>query len=262
MTSVFKKLLNMRHDFSQLLPAQGLVSFIGGGGKSGFMERVEEERHKQGLVSLVTVSTRLGRWQFPALEHVEALSENEARAALKKAGEGRRVLLAGPPAEDDLRLNKYNGIPSAWFSGLKAGLPPSGLILIEADGSAGLPVKAHRAGEPPLPFETDFMVGIVGLSALKMPWAETIHRPEFFAEYCPLPLEKRPLKPGELAGFILKAWSSLNIDLLFFNQLDLLGNEYAVLLEQLLKALNGFPSAVVLGSLKDGFYCLPGVKHN
>ena len=56
------------------------------------------------------------------------------------------------------------------------------LILVEADGSKRLPVKAPAAYEPVVPGRTDLVVGVVGLDALGWPMDErTVHRPERFA---------------------------------------------------------------------------------
>ncbi|MBU0970465.1 MAG: putative selenium-dependent hydroxylase accessory protein YqeC, partial [Proteobacteria bacterium] len=55
-------------------------------------------------------------------------------------------------------------------------------ILIEADGSRRLPVKAPADHEPVIPAWTDMVIGCIGLDCLGRPMdAKTVHRPEFFA---------------------------------------------------------------------------------
>ena len=57
-----------------------------------------------------------------------------------------------------------------------------GLVLVEADGSKRLPVKAPAPWEPVVPEGTDLVVGVVGLDALGRPMDErTVHRPQLFA---------------------------------------------------------------------------------
>jgi probable selenium-dependent hydroxylase accessory protein YqeC len=56
------------------------------------------------------------------------------------------------------------------------------VVLVEADGSRRLPVKAPAEYEPVVPEGTDLVVGAVGLDALGWPMDErTVHRPDRFA---------------------------------------------------------------------------------
>jgi molybdenum cofactor cytidylyltransferase len=56
-------------------------------------------------------------------------------------------------------------------------------LLIEADGSQRLPLKAPAVHEPPIPAFVDMVVVVAGLSGLGYPLiAERVHRPEIFAE--------------------------------------------------------------------------------
>jgi probable selenium-dependent hydroxylase accessory protein YqeC len=55
------------------------------------------------------------------------------------------------------------------------------IVLVEADGSKGLPVKAPASHEPVVPASSSIVIGVVGLDALGRPMDEHIvHRPEFF----------------------------------------------------------------------------------
>ena len=51
-------------------------------------------------------------------------------------------------------------------------------VVIEADGSRMLPVKAPAAHEPVVPNETSLLVVVVGVDALSGPIREVSHRPE------------------------------------------------------------------------------------
>ena len=56
-------------------------------------------------------------------------------------------------------------------------------ILVEADGAAGLPLKAPASYEPVIPDCTDWVIGIVGLSALGKPLdKQTVFRPELVSK--------------------------------------------------------------------------------
>ena len=238
--------------FLNRLPVASLIAVIGGGGKTSLLEAAEAGRHRAGLCSLVTVTTRLGRWQFPGLNTIESANITEALQALPLAEKGERILLTGPPMTSDSALNKYNGLPLAWFPELRRAAGRETMFLVEADGSAGRPLKAHRAYEPVLPPETDFVVAVIGLSVLIRPWPETVHCPEIMAEYLPLPEPTRPLSPLMVATFIGKAWSRYRPGLIFLNQADLLdsaaGQEAA---GQLASFLSGFGFKVMTGSFKE-----------
>lgn len=53
-------------------------------------------------------------------------------------------------------------------------------VLLEADGSRGLPLKAHANHEPVIPAATRALVVVVGANGFDAPIAEVVHRPELF----------------------------------------------------------------------------------
>jgi probable selenium-dependent hydroxylase accessory protein YqeC len=60
-------------------------------------------------------------------------------------------------------------------------VPAGGYLLVEADGSRRLPVKAPAPWEPVVPPGADPVIGLVGLDALGAPMDErTVHRPALF----------------------------------------------------------------------------------
>lgn len=57
-------------------------------------------------------------------------------------------------------------------------------VLVEADGSKGLPLKAHREFEPVIPAEARQVIAVLGLSGLNRPIAEAAHCPALYAARC------------------------------------------------------------------------------
>ena len=57
-------------------------------------------------------------------------------------------------------------------------------VLVEADGSKQLPLKAHLDHEPVIPTCANQTVQVVGLSGIGCPIEAVTHRPERFAELC------------------------------------------------------------------------------
>src|SRR5699024_3791603 len=62
-------------------------------------------------------------------------------------------------------------------------------VLVEADGSKGLPLKAHAPYEPVLPSKAKQTICVVGLSGLGKTVQEAAHRPERYAKLAGLALE-------------------------------------------------------------------------
>lgn len=232
-------------NFTQLIPAGQCIAAIGGGGKTGLLERLERELHAQGQPALVSVTTRLARHQFPELVRLEITDPAQLMEAAQRARRGERIVATAPDLPGDRENNKYyRGLPPQAFTALEGVRGVT--ILVEADGSRGLPLKAHKKGEPPLPALPSFIVAVLGLTALTLPASKTVHHPEILAAHIGSINVERPLTPPQIAAFVKSAWGPLNPDLIFLNQLDALpfskAEELAVLLKE-----GGFQCA--LGSL-------------
>lgn len=234
---------------TSLILNEANIVIIGGGGKTGLMESLEEELHAAGRPVLTTVTTRLGRGQLPHLARFEAASPAEAEDAARRTATGERLLLAGPFTPDNLTLDKLSGLPLEWFPAVRRALPEEAILLIEADGSAGRALKCHRDYEPALPPLPYFLVAVLGLSVLTRPWAETVHRPEILRRHITPPPEDQSLSPAQVADFVKAAWAGLKPDLIFLNQADILTNATLRLGRELADRLTaaGFKTAV--GSL-------------
>lgn len=57
-------------------------------------------------------------------------------------------------------------------------------VLVEADGSRGLPLKAHLSHEPVIPTCANQTIQVLGLSGIGRPICEKAHRPERYAALC------------------------------------------------------------------------------
>jgi len=164
-----------------LLPGgAGVVAFVGAGGKTSALFRLAGTRMDQGRRVLITTTTHLldprTEANRPALNLIlrPDMEAPYRSASLPEAPPGLAVLLsreAEPPG-------KMRGLHPSWIPALRAVWD---LILVEADGSKGLPVKAPAAHEPVIPPGSDLVVGVVGLDCLGRPMdGRTVHRPEHF----------------------------------------------------------------------------------
>ena len=145
---------------------RGLTAIIGGGGKTGLLFALAEELHRSGTV-IVTTSTKIRR-----PEHLPVLDPRdpaELRDALTAASP---ICLGSPWPEGKLAA------PTLGYSEL---CRAADWVLTEADGSRGLPAKAHAAHEPVIPAEAGQVILVLGADAFGQPISRVCHRPERFA---------------------------------------------------------------------------------
>ena len=159
-----------------------IVAFVGAGGKTSAMFTLARSFASEGKRVLVTTTTRIF--------HPGDRSEREGR------GFGTVIALDGQSAPDAVDRMRTAG-PCVVFgladgddSGKLAGLTPEFLsafvedfdiVLIEADGSRGLPIKAPAAHEPVVPAFCGAVVGTIGLDAPGSPMdGRIVHRSELF----------------------------------------------------------------------------------
>lgn len=146
------------NEFAEALQVRpGLTAIIGGGGKTTLLYRLARELERRGSV-IITTSTHI----FKPTDLPFALT----------AGKVNGILCVGTPCE-----NGKLSAPQQSFGELTA---LADYVLVEADGSAGRPLKAHASHEPVIPREANQVICVVGASGLDRPAAEKVHRPERF----------------------------------------------------------------------------------
>lgn len=162
--------------------APDVVSLIGGGGKTSAMRRLAAEIVARGARVICTATTRLAAYQVegtPFAVQIEgpALPLDAIAAALDRHGQ---CLLVFPHIIEGVG-RKYPGVNPAQVNDLAAQASALGAsaVLVEADGSRMLPVKAPAEHEPPIPASTTLLVSTVGMDAIgRLIEEERVHRPE------------------------------------------------------------------------------------
>lgn len=143
----------------------GLCAIIGSGGKTSLLLRLAEEL--PGRV-IVCTSTRI---LPPPLPLYTGADEAALAALLQVHG----VVCAGTAAEQGKLA-----APTLPFAAL---CRLADYVLVEADGSKHLPLKAHLAHEPVIPAEAGQCILLVGATGFDRPIGEAAHRA---ARFCAL----------------------------------------------------------------------------
>lgn len=148
---------------------KGATAIIGGGGKTTMMYTLARELEKRGSV-IVTTTTHIF-----APEHMPLLldpNENEVRSAVQK---GQAVCVGGSFAGKKL-------CPSVLA--VETLCQIAEYVIIEADGSRSMPLKAHAAHEPALPQCSGDVILLMGMSALGKSVKDSVHRAAIFCSIC------------------------------------------------------------------------------
>ena len=155
------------------------IHLIGGGGKTTLMLAMARALAGRGKRVIATTSTRIRRSEGEALEglligpNVRELAE-QARAALARLNP---IVLAS--RVEDEKLLGFSAGALEYFA--TAGIADT--LIVEADGSAGRPLKAHAAWEPVIASSADLVVVVVGAWCLGQPLDErTVHRADLLAQ--------------------------------------------------------------------------------
>ena len=144
---------------------RGIIAVVGSGGKSTLLTSGGRALSAQGArVVLATSTHMLPPSNMSLLDGVERLDAVLARDGIAAVGalDATTGKVAEPPC------------------GIDALAAHADYVLVEADGSRCLPLKAHATWEPVIPARASLAVLVVGASGFERPIARTVHRPEVF----------------------------------------------------------------------------------
>jgi molybdenum cofactor cytidylyltransferase len=139
-----------------------VVSLVGAGGKTSTLIALGHELAEAGLRVVATTTTRIGVDQLDLMPYATLLDEGLGHLSLA-LGENRFVFLYS-----QVRGSKVIGVDVDYISRLLDSVD-SDVLLIEADGSRGLPLKAPKAHEPVIPHETTLAIPVASLAVLGQP---------------------------------------------------------------------------------------------
>jgi probable selenium-dependent hydroxylase accessory protein YqeC len=233
--------------------ASRVVSIVGGGGKTSSLFALARSFAASGFRVLATTTTRIldpdigsereGRLFAPVLvlqdpdspESIERVFAAGPRVIIGSRREGPKLIGIGPQIVP--RLAKLFDI-----------------VLVEADGSRTLPIKAPASHEPVIPQSSGVVIGVIGLDALGSPMDEgTVFRPDLFGPLvgCARGEAIAPIHLARLAASPLGLFKGCPPDarrVIFLNKADAASRE---LIESCVASLEAamVADAVVVGAL-------------
>ena len=167
-------------DQTTLLGALGmtgrqLVAFVGAGGKTTALQLLCAESAARAGGILATTTTAMFAPQLTSLGPLIVEDEDETPLATR-AGEALRSTGVVALARSFAAGGKVEGLAPSDVDALWRDRI-AGSIVVEADGSRGLPLKAFGEAEPQLPQATTTVIVVAGLDALGRPVDEGhVHR--------------------------------------------------------------------------------------
>lgn len=156
-----------------------VVAFVGAGGKSGAILQVAAELAETGMTVLTVPTTKMSIGEATGVGTlVTSEAPNELRAKVKVSFSEGNVRVAAGSAM--ISRNRVGGVAPDLISDLA---PLADVLLVEADGSRGRPVKGTAAHEPALPDASTIVVAVANVEALGSTVDEEhVHRPAVFSE--------------------------------------------------------------------------------
>jgi molybdenum cofactor cytidylyltransferase len=142
-----------------------VVAFVGAGGKTSTLISLGHELAEAGLRVLATTTSGLSVDQLDLMPYATTL-DNSTKHLSMALSDHRFVFLYGGIRFSQVQAPPMNCIPRLLDS------VDSDVILIEADGAEGLPLKAPLPDEPVIPPETTLVIPMASLSVLGQPLDE------------------------------------------------------------------------------------------
>lgn len=228
-----------------------IISFVGGGGKTTTMFKLAHQLKKEGYRVLVTTTTAIF---FPQEDYFDRLfcEDKMILDDLKEIEDGEIYLMG----REINKEGKLLGVSFQWLEEIVAAAIFD-VILIEADGSKGRPIKAPAPHEPMVFPLSTINIGVIGLDAINTSINEgTLHR---YQEFCSI--------TGGRAGELIspKMVKSLVIDdagifkntpsnckkILLLNKSDVSCEEVVLKILNELEDCDGFLDAVFVAAMTD-----------
>ena len=148
------------------LESRGVLSLVGGGGKTSIMFHLARLLAQSGKRVLTTTTTKIF---LPAADQSETVLVDTDPERILRQVANYATATVGHSVIDGKLIGFAPGVIHVFME--------SGLfdwILVEADGSARRPLKAHAGHEPVIPSNTTVLITVAGLEVLGEPLSEEL----------------------------------------------------------------------------------------
>lgn len=163
------------------------IAFAGAGGKTTAIYALAEELASLGRKVIITTTTHM------YLPDRFGVLDGDKEKIIRMLEE-QRIAAVGIPQGD----GKMAGVEEELFAWLQ---DAADIVLVEADGSKGLPLKAPNETEPVIPAGTGTLVIVAGMDSLGSPLGEVCHRARLAAGILGCGLEQE-VTPGYMVKLI------------------------------------------------------------
>jgi molybdenum cofactor cytidylyltransferase len=158
-----------------------VVAFVGAGGKTTAMFQLANELVKQKWRVISTTTTRIAQDEMRFAPQTVGFGHGmRLPESLPKQVQQHRHVFVFTKIEAD---KKVKGVRPAWLDENLATASYLDVLVVEADGSRRLPMKAPLTNEPAMPQTATLVVPVIGIDALGQPLneeyiygADVIHR--------------------------------------------------------------------------------------
>lgn len=154
-----------------------VAAFVGAGGKSSAIRTIASDLVEDGLTVIALPTTKMTAEQAREIGPIVTSDDAaELASGVKTALSSSGAVVAGSARISKDRIGGLDDKAVERLSGL------ADVVLVEADGSRGLPIKGTAEHEPAIPDSATIAVGVAGIEAFGKPaTAEYVHRPEIFS---------------------------------------------------------------------------------
>ena len=141
---------------------KGLTSIIGSGGKTSLMYVLAKELSDKGKVIICTSTKIYKPDSIPFTENADEITFEKGNVyCIGKLVDNGKITAPDCEFEKLIHIADY--------------------VLCEADGSKGLPLKAHADFEPVIPKESVEIIGVLGITGINREISEVCHRADIYA---------------------------------------------------------------------------------
>jgi probable selenium-dependent hydroxylase accessory protein YqeC len=171
------------------IQAREVISLVGAGGKTTLMFRLAQELCTGGKRVVTTTTTRIlepasGETGFLFVDSDEERIKDFLKGHLDQL---RHITVV----HERLRSGKLRGVSPDFVDGLW-GSNGIDVIVIEADGAAGRPIKAPSEDEPVIPRSTTLVVAVLGVDGMEAELNEkNVFQPAMVSKITGIPVGER-----------------------------------------------------------------------